>query len=113
MAFRWSPGDPVARGFVHPANVIPGARDGVVLRIELRLESDGRVTVASLRAAPFWTINTVVASREAGAPPEIRVVPMSEAPALARQERLGEIIAALGDEVTFEDAPPPPREGGR
>lgn len=102
MAFRWSPGEPVARGYVHPANVIPGSRDGVLLRITVELDDDGGVHIAAITAVPLWTINTVEAHREGDAPMEIRVVPLSDAPALAREERLPRITSALGDQVVYE-----------
>jgi len=79
----------------HRAAVHPGSRDGAVLRVTLQV-SGGRLTVGSLTAAPLWTRHD---HRGPGHAPDIRVVPMSEAPEGVRRRRLQAIRRALGPEV--------------
>jgi poly-gamma-glutamate synthesis protein (capsule biosynthesis protein) len=98
MAFRYQPGQAPPSGYVHPSNVSPAARDGVVLRIPLELDG-ARIRVGPLQGAPLWTTNTCLAGGRGGAPIEIRVLPLSRAPTEVDRERRPLIGAALGDEV--------------
>jgi hypothetical protein len=83
---------------VHPANVIPEARDGVVLRITLEVV-DERLTIAPLQAMPIWTAIDGAGSSRGDRALEIRVVPLSAAPEPIASDRRPLIEAALGDQV--------------
>ncbi len=99
MAPRYQPGDPPPRGYVHPANVMPAARDGVVLRIGLCLEDQGALRVCHLEATALWTINTERGHRASGAPLALRVVPLNAASAEVRAARGPVVAEALGEDV--------------
>ncbi len=88
------------RGFIHPANVTPEARDGVVLRVTARVEG-GRVTIAPLEAVPLWTENNWLATRRADVPHRVRVVRLADADEPLRTERRPLVARALGDGVTL------------
>lgn len=103
MAFLWQPGDPVATNYVHPSNVMPTSRDGVLLRVSFEVPERGRVRVASLRATPLWTENTTTAHYERGVPLRVRVLPLAAAPEAAERERRPRIAEALGDQVELVD----------
>ncbi|MEZ4335690.1 MAG: CapA family protein [Sandaracinaceae bacterium] len=89
-------------GFIHPANVTPEARDGVVLRITAQVE-DGRVRIAPLEAVPLWTENNWLATRRTEVAHRVRVVRLAEADEALREERRPRIQRALGDAVTLVD----------
>lgn len=88
-------------GYVHPANVRPEARDGLVLRLRVA-RVEGRLVVRAIEGTPTWTLNNYLDCRRTGARHDIRVVPLSEAPDEVRAERLPAIRAALGPEVAIE-----------
>lgn len=93
------------RGFIHPANVTPEARDGVVLRITARVE-DGAIAIAPLTAVPLWTDNNWLAvQRDEAVPHRVRVVPLASVDPALRAERLPRIARALGDAATLEEGP--------
>jgi poly-gamma-glutamate synthesis protein (capsule biosynthesis protein) len=79
----------------HRAAVHPGSRDGVVLRILMDVV-DGRVTARELVAVPLWTRHDHMGP---GRAPDIRVVPMGDAPEVVRRRRLPAIRRALGSDV--------------
>lgn len=98
MAFRHRYGRPTHSGYVHPANVIPEARDGVLLNVVVDLAGE-HIRIETLEAIPLWTSNNYAAHISEGVPPEIRVVPLREAPEAIAQERRPIIESALGDQV--------------
>lgn len=98
MAFRHRYGRPTHSGYVHPANVIPEARDGVLLKVSLDL-SLGSIRIDALEAIPLWTSNNHADHISEGVPLEIRVVRLEEAPESIAQERRPLIETALGGQV--------------
>lgn len=86
------------RHYVHPANVRPEARDGLVLRARVRVVAD-RVEVEEVRGVPLWTENSWLAHRAEGAPHRIRVRPLAEVDPAVRAERWPVVRAAIGSEV--------------
>lgn len=88
------------RAFVHPANVTPEARDGVILRIRIRLDNQ-QIVVESIAAEALWTRNSWLAHRYEDAPHRVAVERLAEVDADVRAERRPLIAAALGDAVTL------------
>lgn len=82
--------------YIHPANVRPEARDGVVLRIAIELDG-GEVRAESLEGVPLWAQNNWLAHQRDGAPHRIRIRRLADVEAAVRDERLPVIRAALGD----------------
>ncbi|MCB9597009.1 MAG: CapA family protein [Sandaracinaceae bacterium] len=93
-------------GFIHPANVTPEARDGVVLRIRVRSEG-GVIAIRDLSAVPLWTDNNWLAHRRDGVPHRVRVVPLAAVEEALREERFPLVARALGEAVRLELAPRP------
>lgn len=85
---------------VHPALMIPGTRDAVMLRVQMAAPAEGRVTVASLEATPLWTDNNFW-RRHAREESEwdVRVRRLAAMDDPTQTERLPAIQAALGDAV--------------
>ena len=88
-------------GFIHPANVTPEARDGVVLRITV--EVGERLRITALTAEPLWTQNNWLLSRTTGTPHRVSVLRLSDADEATRAERTPRIMAALGEAVRRAD----------
>lgn len=90
---------------IHPANVRPEARDGLVLRVALELGE--RVTVTELSGVPLWTRNNWLdhVRDENGTPHRVEVIPLADARDEVRAERLPIVRAAVGDAVTLAIAP--------
>ncbi len=91
-------------GWIHPANVTPEARDGVVLRVELELGDE--IRVSSLSAEALWTENNWLAHRADGVPHRVFVRRLVDASDAVRAERAPLVAAALTDAVTFERSAP-------
>jgi poly-gamma-glutamate synthesis protein (capsule biosynthesis protein) len=90
---------------IHPANVVPEARDGVVLRIEVRREREGLALAASARL--LFTENDWLVHRES-APAHLRVVPLEATAPETCRERLVSARAALGPAIpVIPDSCPP------
>ncbi|MBX3273819.1 MAG: CapA family protein [Sandaracinaceae bacterium] len=89
------------RGFIHPANVTPEARDGAVLRVRARVEG-GRITLAPPTAVPLWTDNNWLAAQRGHVPHRVRVLRLADAAADVRRERLPRVARALGEAVSLE-----------
>ena len=91
----------------HPAVWLPTARDGALLRVQIRY-GDGRVHLERVSARPLWTATNyweVMNHRpRREAPPwDIRVIPLDELEDSAlREERLEAIRRALGPSVELE-----------
>ena len=90
-----------ARGWIHPANARPEARDGLVLRMSLAIE-DGRVSVESLEGVALWTENNWVAHHQDEVPHRIHALRLADAAPDVRAERLPIVRAAIGGAVTLE-----------
>ncbi|MGF1467164.1 MAG: CapA family protein [Sandaracinaceae bacterium] len=90
----------------HPAAVLPTTRDGVWLRTTFRLDAEGQVRVAAVRAVALWTRNNHrgLAMRP-GDRRDIRVGPLSACPLNVRRERYPAIRAALGEAVEVMPVP--------
>jgi len=84
---------------IHPANVSPEARDGLVLRVTVVVH-DGAIEVESIEGVPLWTTNDFL-TRAPDEAPTVRVVPLAEAERPVRDERAPAIRAAIGAEVTL------------
>lgn len=103
MAFSYRLGHR-PRGYVHPANVMPEARDGLLLRVRFDRTDEGRLEVSSLTGVPLWTVNNYLERRASGGGPlDIRVIPLSQAPPDVRAERRPRIEAALGRGVELQE----------
>ena len=85
----------------HPASTAAEGRDGVVLRLPIRVRGP-RIEVGALSGVMLHTDNNWLAHRqdEDSVPHHIRVRPLSAMPEAWRRERAPRIRAALGDEVT-------------
>jgi Bacterial capsule synthesis protein PGA_cap len=79
--------------FIHPANVRPEARDGVVLRLTLR-RAEGRLEITG-ECRLLFTENDWLLQRNA-APPHVLVRPLSEIPIAFCEDRLPPMRRALG-----------------
>ena len=108
MAFRYQAGRRAA-GYSHPSNVMPEARDGVVMRIVLDVQRDAdapearpRISVESLTAVPLWTINNYSRHESEGVPLAISVVPLADTGPEVIAERRPLIAEALGDAVELQ-----------
>lgn len=93
MGYRYRRGMRLDR-MTHPSNGHPGNRDGVLLQLELRVPSPGRVALGPVAGVPLWTDNV-----PAGGQRDVQVLPLAEVPSPLREERLEAIRAALGSEV--------------
>ena len=91
------------RGFIHPANVTPEARDAVVLRIGLRVTET--IEITSLTAEALWTENNWLAHRTEDAPHRVSVIRLADAEPALRAERVARIADALGDAVALTPEP--------
>jgi len=78
--------------FIHPANVRPEARDGVVLRLRVTLEP----LAIEAEAVLLFTENDWLEHREH---PNLRVQPLTESAFAVCEDRLPRVRAALGAEV--------------
>lgn len=88
------------RGFIHPANVTPEARDGAVLRLSVSVD-EGTIQIDSVEAVPLWTENNWLAHRRHQEPHRITVTPLAAAAEDVRGERWPLVQRALGDDVTL------------
>ena len=96
----------------HPAMRLAETRDGVVLRVPLRLNS-GRIRVNRLTAEPLWTENNFYWWWEnpRRRSLDIRVVRLASTAAATRTERLPMIASALGPHVRVLDGTSDSRSG--
>lgn len=79
---------------IHPANVRPEARDGLVLRVAIELEGEA-IRVDSIEGVALWTENDFLAHTPRG-DATIRVVPLAEVAPEVRAEREPAIRSAIG-----------------
>lgn len=85
---------------VHPANVRPEARDGLVLRATITFDP---IAIEELSAVPLWTDNNFLAHEASGVAHEIRVLRLRDAREDVRAERAPIIRAAIGPAVALVD----------
>ena len=84
----------------HPALLLPGSRDGVVLRVALHAPRDGEVSLASLSAVPLWTQNNFWALQGGHSRRfDIRVARLDGLDEATRADRMPAIAEALGRAV--------------
>lgn len=89
----------VPHDFIHPANVRPEARDGLLLRVAVLVSPDGRIELERVEGVPLWTENDYLVAREHAT---VRVVRLADASAAVCTERLPIVRRAIGDEVTLD-----------
>lgn len=85
--------------YIHPANVRPEARDGLLLRALFAISPEGRVAIEGLEGVPFWTENDY---RAAGDDATVRVVRLADAGPEVCAERLPVVRSAIGAAVTLD-----------
>jgi hypothetical protein len=86
---------------IHPANVRPEARDGIVLHASI--EVGGSIAIRDLYADALWTENNWLEHRSARVAHRVRVRRMREVPLEVQRERLPLIRAAIGDRVRIAE----------
>lgn len=89
----------VPHDFIHPANVRPEARDGLVLRVGIAVSPDGRIELERVEGVPLWTENDYLV---AGEHATVRVVRLGDASAAVCAERLPVVRRAIGGQVALD-----------
>jgi len=90
-------------GWIHPANVTPEARDGVVLRV--RIEVGQTISIPAVSAELLWTANNWLAHRNDGEPHRVSVRRLSAVDEVLRRERTPLVAGALGEGVNLVRGP--------
>jgi poly-gamma-glutamate synthesis protein (capsule biosynthesis protein) len=85
---------------IHPANIVPEARDGVVLQVEI-VVANSMLRIVRIEGVPLWTENTWLAHEARGEPHRVFARRLSECEPSVRAERLPIVTRALGPEVSL------------
>lgn len=89
--------------FIHPANVRPEARDGLVLHVGVASAADGTISIEGIEGDALWTENDYLHERMEAT---VRVARLAETADDTCIERLAAIRAAIGDLVTLDTTCP-------
>lgn len=102
MARTYRPGRRPAEG-VHPANVRPEARDAIALRVRLRRDDEGVLSIEGLEAVPLWTANNWLEHVRHEVPYRVSGQLMADTSEEIQRDRLPGLRERLGPAVALSE----------